>query len=83
MVGSSDMGDLGHIMPMIQPTMGGYVGNLHSMEFSVTDNTLGYINPAKIMAMTVIDLLADGAERALKIKESFKPRLTKEQYIKS
>ena len=82
MVGSSDMGDLGHVMPIIQPTMGGYVGNLHSMEFSVVDKTLGYINPTKIMAMTVIDLLADGAKGALAVKESFKPRMTKEKYIK-
>ncbi len=81
MVGSSDMGDLGHILPIIQPTMGGYVGNLHSMEFSVVDNELGYINPAKIMAMTVIDLLAEGAESALDIKSSFVPKMSKEQYI--
>ncbi len=82
MVGSSDMGDLGHIMPIIQPTMGGYTGNLHGMEFSALDNTLCYINPAKIMAMTVIDLLADGAAHALEIKKSFTPKMTKEEYIK-
>ena len=33
------------------------------------------------MALTVVDLLADGAERALEIKKNFKPTLTKEEYI--
>ena len=36
---------------------------------------------AKAMAMTAIDLLANGAEKALEIKKNFKPLLTKEEYI--
>ena len=61
--------------------MGGFVGNLHSAEFAVSDKELAYVNPAKIMAMTVIDLLFDGAKGADAVKESFAPRLTKEEYI--
>ena len=81
MTGSTDIGDLGHLMPVIQPMMGGFTGSLHSAEFSVADEELAYINPAKIMAMTVIDLLFDGAKGAAAVKESFAPRLTKEEYI--
>ena len=81
MVGSSDVGDLSHIIPTIQPTMGGFFGSAHSKEFKISDPILAYIQPAKLMAMTVIDLLADGAERALDIKKSFTPVLTKEEYI--
>lgn len=81
MVGSSDMGDLCHLIPAIQPTMGGWTGNLHAKDFSPTDKTLAYINPAKIMAMTVIDLLYDGAAEAKRIKENFVPKLTKEEYF--
>ena len=83
MVGSSDMGDLCHLIPAIQPTMGGWTGNLHAKDFAPTDKTLAYINPAKIMAMTVIDLLYDGATEAKRIKSSFVPKLTKEEYFDS
>ncbi|MBO5206742.1 MAG: amidohydrolase [Clostridia bacterium] len=81
MTASTDIGDLGYLIPIIQPMMGGFVGNLHSADFAVADEELAYINPAKIMAMTVIDLLSDGAKGAIAVKESFKPRLTKEEYI--
>ena len=81
MVGSSDMGDLCHLIPAIQPTMGGWTGNLHAKDFAPTDKALAYINPAKIMAMTVIDLLYDGAAEAKRIKANFVPKLTKEEYF--
>ena len=81
MVGSTDMGDLCHLIPAIQPTMGGWTGNLHAKDFAPTDTTLAYINPAKIMAMTVIDLLYDGATAAKEIKAAFVPKLTKEEYF--
>ena len=78
---STDIGDLGHIMPIIHPMGGGYRGALHSAEFAVENKTMAYLNPAKLMAMAVVDLLSDGAERALEIKKNFTPRLTKEEYI--
>ena len=81
MVGSTDMGDLCHLIPAIQPTMGGWVGNLHAKDFAPADKTLAYINPAKIMAMTVIDLLYGGAVLAKEIKSAFVPKLTKEEYF--
>ena len=82
MTGSTDIGDLGHIMPIIQPTVGGFAGNLHAVEFKIADKVRAYIDPAKTMAMTVIDLLANGAAEALSVKESFKPLMTKEEYLK-
>ena len=33
-------------------------------------------------AITTIDLLADGAAKALEIKSHFKPLMTKEEYLK-
>ena len=81
MTGSTDMGDLGHIMPIIQPCMGGFSGNLHAADFSVTDKWAAYVLPAKLMAMTVVDLLADGAEGALAVKREFIPKMTKEEYL--
>lgn len=81
MVGSSDVGDLGHIIPIIQPTMGGYFGAAHSKEFAISDKYLAYIEPTKIMALTVIDLLYGNAETAKKIKAEFKAPLTREEYF--
>ena len=81
MVGSTDIGDLGHIMPIIQPTMGGFSGNLHAEEFGVADEDMAYINPAKAMAMSVIDLLCDGAICAKAVKDAYTPIMTKEEYI--
>ena len=47
----------------------------------MADKQAAYIQPAKLMAMTVIDLLADGAEGALAIKRDFIPKMTKEEYL--
>jgi amidohydrolase len=79
---STDIGDLSHLMPVIQPRVGGFTGNLHAADFGAADETLAYINPAKIMAMTVIDLLSDGAEKALAVKAAFRPKMTKEEYCR-
>jgi len=68
MTGSTDMGDLGEIMPVIQPTMGGFAGALHSKEFVIEDEEIVYIAAAKILACTVYDLLKDNAKIAHEIK---------------
>jgi amidohydrolase len=81
MTGSTDIGDLSALIPVIQPSMGGFSGNAHSRDFTVADENAAYILPAKIMAMTVVDLLYGGAEIAKKIKEEYKPRMTKAEYL--
>jgi len=73
MTGSTDMGDLGEIMPVIQPTMGGFNGALHSKDFEIADKETVYISAAKILACTAYDLLKNGAEKAIEIKNNFKP----------
>ena len=80
--GSTDMGDLGHIMPIIHPTMGGFVGSAHARDFAVADEYVAYVEGAKLMAMTVIDLLYGGAEKAISIKQEFCQPMTKEEYLK-
>ncbi|MBQ8720274.1 MAG: amidohydrolase [Clostridia bacterium] len=80
--GSTDAGDLSHLIPTIHPMLGGYIGCGHSAEFGVHDKEFAYLGAAKALAMTVVDLLADGADEALRIKSSFTPRLTKDEYLK-
>ena len=81
MCGSSDVGDLSHLIPTVQPTMGGFYGKLHAEDFAVANERSAYFDTAKLLALTVADLLYNGAEKALKIKADFKPKLTKEEYI--
>jgi hypothetical protein len=59
----------------------GTKGHLHTAEFAVTDYEAAVVLPAKLMAMCVIDLLADGAGEARRVKKEFQPRLTKPQYL--
>ncbi len=80
--GSTDMGDLSHIMPSCHPYTAGAVGPGHSSEYVITDYESAVINPAKIMAMVVIDLLADGAKQAKEVKSNHRPLLTKNTYVK-
>lgn len=72
MTGSTDMGDLSKIMPVIQPTMGGFNGALQSKDFKIADKEAVYISAAKILACTAYDLLKNGAKNARMIKENFK-----------
>lgn len=69
--GSTDMGDLSYIMPVIQPTVSGFAGALHSKDFRVTDPRMAYLAPAVLMAATTADLLADGAQRAAALLRDF------------
>jgi amidohydrolase len=79
--GSTDMGDLSHIIPVCHPYTSGAVGTGHGKDYIVKNYELAVINPAKLMAMVVIDLLAEGARKAREVLSKARPPLTKEQYI--
>ncbi len=81
MAGSTDMGDITHIMPGIHPMVGGVAGRGHARDYMIVDPDMAYIVPAKAMAMTVIDLLYDDAALGRAIKDQFKPTMTKESYL--
>ena len=80
--GSTDIGDLSQLIPCIQPTCGGYDGALHSKEFKVTDPQIAYVDGAKLLALTVVDLLASQAVEGRKVLDEFSPVFTKEAYLK-
>ena len=79
--GSTDMGDLSQIRPVIHPYTGGATGMGHGPDYLVKDYEQAVIRPAKAMAMTVIDLLADGAAKAKEVISKSPPRMTKKQYL--
>jgi amidohydrolase len=81
MGGSFDLGDLAHLKPVLHPFVGGAQGSIHTAGFSVVDYEAAAVLPAKLMAMCVIDLLADDAHEARRVVDEFRPVLTKERYL--
>jgi len=79
--GSTDTGDLSHIMPTIHPWLACVSGALHSKEYVVADVHAAYIKSAQALAMTIIDLLYGDGEAAENILHDYKPLLTKEKYV--
>lgn len=79
-VGSTDMGDLSHIMPVIQPTMGGFKGELHSAEFEVVDEARSCLLGGALLAELAVCLLDGRAENAREVIDGYKPLMTREQY---
>ena len=79
--GSTDAADVAALMPVVHAYIGGAAGVAHSKDYHIVDKELAYIVAAKALTMTVIDLLADGAEIGLKIRADFKPQMTKQEYI--
>ncbi len=79
--GSTDMGDVSLIMPVVHPYAGGASGTAHGADFQIVDYDNVVINAAKAMAMTTIDLLSGGATEAMRIKQEFRPRFSKDSYL--
>ena len=80
--GSTDMGDVSHIMPAIHPYTGGATGMGHGEDYVIDDYEQAVIRPAKALAMSVIDLLADGAGKAREVLAKGPPRMTKAEYLR-
>ncbi|MGH7277788.1 MAG: amidohydrolase [Candidatus Rokuibacteriota bacterium] len=79
--GSTDMGDLSQVMPVLHPYMGGARGTGHAADYEIVDKPLAYLGPAKALASMVVDLLADGAAGAREVMKSAKPPMTREGYL--
>ena len=79
--GSTDMGDLSMVMPVLHPYMGGATGSGHGADYQIVDHSLAYLGTAKGLAGMVIDLMADGATGAREVLKNAKPPMTREQYL--
>jgi amidohydrolase len=79
--GSTDMGDISHVMPTLHPYMGGATGSGHGADYTIADPKLAYLEPAKQLALMAVDLLWDDAAGARDTLEGFTPRLTKDAYL--
>jgi amidohydrolase len=79
--GSTDMGDIAHLMPVVHPYVSCAQGRTHGADFRITEPEHAYLTPAKLLAMTTIDLLWDDAAPARRIIADFEPAMTKDQYL--
>src|SRR5262244_2019870 len=79
--GSTDMGDLSQVMPILHPYIGGAQGTGHGADFAIVDKPLAYLGPAKALAAMVVDLLWDGGAGAREVLAKAKPPMTRASYL--
>ena len=80
--GSTDMGDISHLMPAIHPYVGGASGIGHGADYVVQDYSLAVITAAKALVGSAIDLLADGARTGGNVVSNHRPEMTRPEYLK-
>ena len=80
--GSTDMGDLSCVMPVVHPYCGGSRGAGHGSDYVIADPIAACIDSAKWQLTMMRLLLEDGAKRARDIVKNFTPRFaTKEEFL--
>lgn len=78
--GSTEMGDVSHLMPVVHPWVGCAKGVLHGANFVLDNEEVAYEKSPEVLAMTIIDLLWDDAAKVEEICANFKPVFNKETY---
>jgi metal-dependent amidase/aminoacylase/carboxypeptidase family protein len=80
--GSTDMGDLSCIMPVVHPYAAGAAGKGHGSDYRIADPESACIGSAKLQMQMLSILLSNGAQRAKKIISEFKPMFaSKKEYL--
>ena len=80
--GSTDMGELCGLMPVIHPYIGGAQGRGHGDDYIISDPDLACVGSAKWQLTMLTLLLEKGGARAKKIVADFEPKFkTKEEYF--
>ena len=68
-------------MPVIHPYVASAKGKTHGADFHIHEPQHAYLTPAKLLAMTAVDLLYADAAPARQILAEFKPVMTKDSYL--
>ncbi len=71
--GSTDLGDLGCVMPVVHPFVGGAVGHPHGCDFVITDPETACVKNAQWQLAMLTLLLGKGGKRARNIADNYKP----------
>ena len=80
--GSTDMGDLCSVMPVVHPYAGGAKGTSHGMNYQIVDPEQACIDSAKMQLAMLWLLLENDAARAKSVIENYTPPFpSKEAYF--
>ena len=80
--GSTDMGDLSCLMPIVHPYAAGQMGASHGSDYRIVDAEAACVMSAKWQVTMLTMLLENGAERARRILDDFVPRFaSREEYF--
>ncbi len=71
--GSSDIGDLCTVMPIIHPRAAGMTGTSHGSDYYITDPEAACVESAKMQLGMLYLLLKDNGARARKIADEYEP----------
>ena len=78
--GSTDMGDVSHLMPVVHPWVGCAKGGLHGANYQLDNPDVAFEKTVQVLAMTIIDLLVDDAAQADSICRNFQAILNRESF---
>ena len=79
--GSTDMGDLSCVMPVVHPYAAGAAGKSHGSNYYLVDPVAACVGSAKLQLGMLLLLLGNGGERAKQIIDSYVPSFKKEDYL--
>ena len=80
--GCSDIGDLGALMPILHPVVGGAAGKGHGNDYRIADPELACVGSAKVQLVFLAKILGDNAKLAKQAVENYKPLFeNKEAYF--
>ncbi len=80
--GSTDVGDLSMLMPIIQPYISGSQGGTHSADYKLVDFETAYVLGSKYLALLAVRLLSNKAKTALELVEKYNPYFkSKKEYM--
>lgn len=80
--GSTDMGDLCCIMPVVHPYSAGAEGRSHGNNYEIVDPVAACVGSAKLQLGMLLLLLSDNGKRAKQIIADYKPLFdSKEAYL--
>lgn len=80
--GSSDMGDISSLIPMVHAYVGGACGKEHGSDYRIFDVDTACVDSAKIQLIAIKLLLENGAQEARRAIKAYTPRFkSKEEYF--
>ncbi|MBR1970739.1 MAG: amidohydrolase [Clostridia bacterium] len=71
--GSSDIGDISSLMPMVQAYVGGASGKEHGSDYTIVDVDTACVDSAKIQLIAIKHLLENDARKARQATDLYKP----------